>query len=95
MGALPCPPSPDMDVDDDGTPATAAAQGGRQASFDADAITHIITLTPTFPGHAKVARLNAAAAKAGEVAGKAATAAPDKGKRGSLIAVVTVRVRLR
>ena len=80
-----------MDVDGDGTPATASAQEGRQASFDVEAVTHIITLTPTFPGHAKVARLNAAAVKAGEAAGKPATAAPDKGKRGSLIAVVTVR----
>lgn len=69
-----------------------AAESKTKEHIDLEDVTHIITMTMQYRDHKAVEARNARVAQAAEATGKQTGTAPGAtGRRGDLIAVVTVR----
>ena len=70
-----------------------SSSAGQSSRFDVDDVTHIITVSPTFKDYVAVESYNARAEAGAARSGRQASASPlSPGKRGDLIAVVTVGI---
>lgn len=92
-GATPCKLASPVEDDQDATlQAEEAAEPKLSGQhIDLNDVTHIITMKMDFRDHKAVEARNARVTEAAEASGKTSTAAPGAtGRRGDLIAVVTV-----